>query len=127
MTDAEFVFNQTSAERKRNGRGAFNKVRQGGKYVRFPSDGLSRKEKAKLNGEVVKYSFVAPLKWEEFRAMPKDIQQNYLDLIRIYRDKTHQIDKVIKTSEALLTIQPNHWYILHDLIPYLCYQTTELF
>ena len=45
MTDAEYLFRQTSKERKRNGIGDFHKKRGGGKVVRFPSDHLSRKEK----------------------------------------------------------------------------------
>lgn len=82
MTDAEYVFNQTSKERKRNGRGDYNKKRQGGKTIRFPSDNLSRKEKNAMNGEVKTYSFYKPLYWDEFRKMPNDIQQEYLDTIK---------------------------------------------
>jgi len=82
MTDAEFIFKQTSSERKRIARGDYNKKRQGGKTIRFPSDHLSRKEKAELNGEVKTYSFIKPLYWEEFKEMPKDIQQNYIDTLQ---------------------------------------------
>lgn len=81
MTDAEYLFKQTSMERKRDGRGTYSKKRQGGKTVRFPSDLMSRKEKAKLNGEVKAYRFRDPLSWKEFRGMPRDLQQEYLDLI----------------------------------------------
>lgn len=81
LTDAEFIFNQTSSERKRIGRGTYNKKRQGGRTVRFPSDGLSRKEKREMNGEVKTYSFYKPLKWEEFSKMPDDIKQEYLTLL----------------------------------------------
>lgn len=82
MTDAEYIFKQTSAERKRIGRGDYNKKRRGGKTVRFPSDNLSRKEKVKLNGEPITYSFAKPLFWEEFKGMPNDIQQEYLDTMK---------------------------------------------
>ena len=82
MTDAEYIFYQTSKDRKRNGRGDYNKKRQGGKTIRFPSDSLSRKEKNALNGEVTTYSFIKPLTWEEFRKMPTDIQQKYFDTIK---------------------------------------------
>lgn len=81
LTDAEYLFNQTSRERKREGRGTFNKKRQGGKTVRFPSDSLSRKEKKELSGEVKTYSFYKPLKWAEFSVMPDDIKQEYLNLL----------------------------------------------
>ena len=36
MKDAEYLFRQTEKERKRIGRGDFNKKRQGGKQIRFP-------------------------------------------------------------------------------------------
>ena len=81
MTDAEYIFRQTSKERKRNGIGDFCKKRQGGKVIRFPSDHLSRKEKKALNGEVKTYNFRDPLTWEQFRKMPKDIKQQYLDTL----------------------------------------------
>ena len=81
LTDAEYLFNLTSRERKREGRGTFNKKRQGGKTVRFPSDSLSRKEKKELSGEVKTYSFNKPLKWAEFSVMPDDIKQEYLNLL----------------------------------------------
>ena len=43
MTDEEFIFRQISAERKRIGRGDFNKKRKGGRFVRLPSDNLTKK------------------------------------------------------------------------------------
>lgn len=88
MTDAEYIFRQTSKERKRNGIGDFYKKRKGGKVIHFPSDHLSRKEKKALNGEVKTYSFRDPLNWEQFRAMPKDIKQQYLDTLT---DKFHGV------------------------------------
>lgn len=88
MTDAEYIFRQTSKERKRNGIGDFHKKRKGGKVIHFPSDHLSRKEKKALNGEVKTYSFRDPLTWEQFKEMPKDIRQQYLDTLT---DKFHGI------------------------------------
>lgn len=88
MTDAEYLFRQTSKERKRNGIGDFHKKRGGGKVVRFPSDHLSRKEKKALNGEAKTYSFRDPLTWEKFRELPKDIRQFYLDTLT---DKFHGV------------------------------------
>ena len=79
MTDEEFVFRQTERERKRDGRGTFNKKRQGGRNVRLPSDGMSKKEWKKMNGEVKTYDMGKLVSWKEFRAMPHDIQQAYLD------------------------------------------------
>ena len=81
MTDEEFVFRQTERERKRDGRGTFNKVRQGGRYVRFPSDNLTKKEKEKMNGMVSSYNFSKPLTWKQFIGMPDDLCQEYLNTL----------------------------------------------
>lgn len=78
MKDAEYLFKQTERERKRIGRGDFNKKRQGGKQVRFPSDHLTKKEREALNGECKSYSMEKPVKWAEFRQWPSDLQKNYL-------------------------------------------------
>lgn len=78
MTDEEYLFNLTSAERKRIGRGDFNKKRQGGKTVRFPSDNLSRKEREAMNGEVKTYDMARPVKWGVFKTWPEDLQRIYL-------------------------------------------------
>ena len=78
MRDAEFLFKQTSAERKRIGRGDFNKKRQGGKQVRLPSDNMSRKEWEKMNGECKSYDMAKPVKWAAFKQWPADLQRNYL-------------------------------------------------
>ena len=51
MNDAEYLFKQTSSERKRIGRGDYNKKRQGGKAIRFPSDHLTKKEIEAMSGE----------------------------------------------------------------------------
>lgn len=79
MTNEEYLFKETERERKRNGRGAFNKVRQGGKTIRFPSDYLSKKERDAMSSEVRTYDFSRPLGWKQFQAMPTDLRQKYLD------------------------------------------------
>lgn len=78
MKDAEYLFKQTELERKRIGRGDFNKKRQGGRQVRFPSDYLTKKEKEKMNGEVQTYSMEKPIDWETFKSWPDDLQKAYL-------------------------------------------------
>lgn len=78
MNDAEYLFKQTSVERKRIGRGDFNKKRQGGKQVRLPSDNLSRKEWEKMNGECKTYDMAKPVAWESFKQWPADLQRSYL-------------------------------------------------
>lgn len=92
MTDEEFVFHETSRERKRNGVGTFHKKRQGGKYVRLPSDNMSRKEKNKMNGGVKVYNFAKPMSWNEFKMAPDDIKKEY---IRTLIDKFHGVPSVM--------------------------------
>ena len=78
MRDAEYLFKQTSLERKRIGRGDFNNKRQGGKQVRLPSDNMSRKEWEKMNGECKSFNLAKPVKWAAFKQWPADLQRNYL-------------------------------------------------
>lgn len=81
MTDEEYLFKQTEIERKRLGYGDKHKKRGGGRYVRLPSDRLSKKEREALNGEVktfVKKDFYT---WEEFKALPSDLQVAWVNSI----------------------------------------------
>lgn len=82
MKDAEYLFRQTEIERKRIGRGDFNKKRQGGKQVRFPSDHLTKKERESMNGEVVSYQLGKPTDWATLKSWPEDIQKTYLSGLR---------------------------------------------
>lgn len=82
MNDEEYVFHQTNKERKVVGRSAFNKVRGGGRYVRMPSDSMTRKEKSAMNGEVVSYCLSKPMEWKVFREMPDDLKHRYVDWMR---------------------------------------------
>lgn len=81
MTDAEKVFNQTVQERKRLGYGDKHKKRQGGRYVRLPSDYLTRKERDAMNGEIETYKLNAPVAWKTLRKWPEDIQKQYFQTI----------------------------------------------
>lgn len=77
MNDEEYLFNLTASERKRNGLGTFNEVRQGGRNVRLPSDKLSRKELAKMSEECKTYPMNAPVAWATFKTWPADIRREY--------------------------------------------------
>jgi hypothetical protein len=92
MTDEEYLFRQTSAERKRIGRGDFNKKRKGGRFVRLPSDHLSKKEKEKMNGEVMSYNMNVPVAWAEFKKWPQDLACEYIRrLEEAYNVRTEDI------------------------------------
>ena len=82
MNDAEFLFKQTEKDRKRIGYGAKNKKRGGGRYVRTPSDNLTKKERNAMNSEVTTYNITKPMSWDEFKQMPKDLQQQHIDFIQ---------------------------------------------
>ena len=78
MRDEEFVFYETNRERKQVGRGAFNKVRGGGRRVRTPSDNLSKKERDAMNGEVKGIGFARPMEWKAFLKLPRGLQEAYI-------------------------------------------------
>ena len=80
MTDEEYVFHETSRERKRNGYGDYHKKRQGGK-PRLPSDHLSEKERKSMNSEVTTYELDKPRNWYEYKELPEDIKKEYLNLL----------------------------------------------
>lgn len=92
MTDAKYVFEQDVRDRKRTGRNAKYMNRTGKGNVRMPSDNLSRKEKAKLNGPVNTYDMGKPMTYDRFKAMPEDLQRGYLQGIV---DKFHAPTRVI--------------------------------
>ena len=99
MTDEEFIFRQISAERKRIGRGDFNKKRKGGRFVRLPSDNLTKKEREKMNGECLQYNMNAPVKWREFLTWPQDLQREYIEkLMDFYNAKNEDIAKMFGVS-----------------------------
>ena len=81
MNDAEFIFSQTSRERKRNGYGDYHKKRQGGRQVRLPSDNLTAKEKRALNSDVTKINLNAPVDWREIKNWPDDLKIEYLQTL----------------------------------------------
>lgn len=73
-------FDFDAMQKKRIAAGARHKV--GGSRSRkcgLPSDHLTAKEKAALNGEPVVYDLGKPMSWENFQQMPLDLQQTYLD------------------------------------------------
>ena len=97
MNDAEFVFKETSRERKQVARSARNVVRGGGRVVRMPSDILTKRELSALNGEVKGYNLSSPMTWSQFRMMPMDLQQEYLNISVLLR--------ALAGSGAKLTIE----------------------
>ena len=79
MTDAEYVFNQTSFERKHLGRGAFSKVNGSrSKYCRLPTDGMTQKQIEKEHGQMYTYNLSKPMTYKEFKKLPEDLKVEYI-------------------------------------------------
>lgn len=81
MNNEKYVFVQDVKEKKRAGRGGYNRKTHGG-AVKFPSDYLSKKELKAMNGETTTYKMNEPLTWKEFRKMPDDIKIMYIKALR---------------------------------------------
>lgn len=105
MNDAEYIFNQTSRERKRNGYGDYHKKRQGGRQIRLPSDHLSKKELAALNSDVTKINLNAPVDWCEFKNWPNDLKIEYLQrLENKYHATTEDIAEMMGVGYKPLVV-----------------------
>ena len=84
MTDERFTFIEDCKDKKRIARGASHKRTHCGKggAVMFSSDYLTTKEKKAMNGECKSYRMNDPMKWDEFKKMPEDLQIAYIKAIR---------------------------------------------
>lgn len=79
MTDEKYLFVSDVKDKKRTARGSRNKSRGAAhRTVRMPSDYLTEKERKSLNGEVVSYNLKQPMKWAAYKALPDDIQREYI-------------------------------------------------
>lgn len=52
------------------------------KFCSLPSDNLTAAEWKRRNGKVKTYNLMAPMDWAEFKSMPHDLQQQYLDTLQ---------------------------------------------
>lgn len=84
MDDAKYEFISDSAEKKRIGNSARHRRTHNGKRggVKLPSDFLTKKERDAMSGECRSYRINEPMKWAEFKAMPEDIQRQYVQILR---------------------------------------------
>lgn len=81
LTDEQRDFMNDSREKKRIAWGSRNKRSHCGKSggIRFPSDSLTKKERAAMDGEVITYQLSEVLTDEEFNRLPDDIKKLYID------------------------------------------------
>lgn len=83
MTDEKFTFISDVKEKGSIARSSHNKRTHCGKGgCKLPHEYLTKKEREKLNGEVKYYRLNDPMKWDEFKKMPKDIRATYIQQIR---------------------------------------------
>lgn len=84
MEDEKYVFFQDLREKKVTGYSARKQRSHCGKggRVKFPSDYLTKKELKNMSGECKSYRMNSPMKWQEFKAMPKDLQIAYIKAIK---------------------------------------------
>lgn len=105
MKDETYAFIQDVKDKKTTARSARNKRTHNGKSgrVRFPSDNMTKKELNAMNGEVKSYRLNEPMSWNEFKAMPNDIQYGYIKLLKEKYSATNQaIEKMLGVSNGLL-------------------------
>jgi hypothetical protein len=83
MEDEKYVFFQDVREKKTTGYSARKQKKHGkGGSVKLPSDYLTKKELKNMSGECKTYRMNSPMKWPEFKAMPKDLQIAYIKAIK---------------------------------------------
>lgn len=96
MTDEEYVFRQTEVERKKLGYGDRHKKRGGGRYVRFSSDNLTKKEREARNGEVEVYEMNKPHTAEELRIWPERVRKEFISgLIEKYHPTLDMLGEML--------------------------------
>lgn len=79
MTDEKYCFVEDLRARKAEKTGAAHrKIGSKSKKCSLPSDYLTEKQKRELNGECVSYDLTKVYSWEAFKALPKHIQQEYI-------------------------------------------------
>lgn len=114
MTDEEYLFRQTEKERKRIARGDKNKKRGGGRYVRRPSDYLTKKEREAMNGEVISFD---PRKFytaEEFNKLSEEFKVKWINsMLNRYNVGVGTIATVVlgKSQQYLYEQAKRHGYI----------------
>lgn len=91
-------FDYDVMQKKRIARGAAHMKRKR-KGCSLPSDNLTAAQKRRLNGPVSTYKLDEPMTWESFKAMPEDLQKQYIiKLQESYQATDVMIGKMFGTS-----------------------------
>lgn len=107
MSDERYMLMQDTKEKKSTARSARHTRTHCGKSgaVKLPSDFLTKKEIQSMNGECKSYKLNAPMTWKEFKAMPEDLQIDYIKLLRHkYRAPNLAIAKMLGTADSNLSL-----------------------
>jgi hypothetical protein len=122
MTDEKYVFRETEKERKRLARGAYSKVSGAkSKKCKMPSEYLTEGERKKLNGPEESYNLNKQYEWEEFKKLPVDIQQLYMqNLIDKHGARAEDIAAYLGTNAGNL----GNWNWRHKIkLKYMGHKT----
>lgn len=84
LTDEEYFLREDTREKSVTARSSHSTRTHCGKggSVKFPSDFMSKKELASMNGECKSYRLGSPMDWNEFKSMPEEHQITYIKLLR---------------------------------------------
>ena len=95
-------FDYDAMQKKRIAHGASH-MKRGSKSKKctLPSDYLTAAQKRRLNGPVSTYKLDEPMGWESFKAMPEDLQKQYiLNLQNTYQANDKMIGKMFGKSDV---------------------------
>ena len=101
MNDERFVAQQTERERKSIAASARRRKTHNGKSgCTLPHENMSRKELLAMNGEVKEYNLSKPMDWNEFKALPMNLQEAYIyQLVRKYDISIKSFSRMLKVSQ----------------------------
>ena len=93
-------FDYDAMQKKRIAHGAAH-MKHNRKGCSLPSDNLTAAQKRRLNGPVNTYKLDEPMGWESFKAMPEDLQKQYiLNLQNTYQANDKMIGKMFRKSDV---------------------------
>lgn len=104
MNDYEYTFKEDVKEKKSLVASARHKKNGSkSKKVTLPSDGMTRKQWERKNGEVTTVKMNQPMTYEEFKSIPEDLQERYLAcLVDGYRVTSKHLAEMLGTDHRTL-------------------------
>lgn len=81
MNDAEFIYKQDVKEKAVTARSARNYKGSRSGRCKLSTDNMTRKEWESMNGPIVSMNPSEPISWERFRALPRNMQREYIKYI----------------------------------------------